>query len=137
MPTKIEVTGLKEFQASLRAMDSALPRRLRLVLNDATELVLAWARPRMPRKSGRAVASLKARSSQRESRVALGGTKAPYAPWLDFGGQGRVHGRPPKRPFIKDGRYLYQGLKARRLDVTKAMADGVAELAREAGLEVT
>jgi hypothetical protein len=132
----IRIEGIKEFQKSLRAVDRDMPKRLRLVLNDAAAVVIDWAVPRVPRVTGRAVASVKAKSSQRESRVAIGGRRAPYMPWLDFGGEGKVKGRPGPRPFIKKGRYLYAGLDATHDDVQKIMEKGIAELARDAGLEV-
>lgn len=137
MSEPIRITGLKEFQKSLRSMDSGLPKLLRLAFNEATAVVIDWAVPRIPRKTGRAAASVKARSSQREARVAIGGRRAPWMPWLDFGGQGKRPGRPAPRPFIRKGRYLYAGLDATHDDVTKIMERGIADLARRAGLEVS
>lgn len=133
----IRIDGLREFQAALRTMDAGLPKQLRLILNEASKEVIDYAESRFPRRSGRAAGSLKARSSQREARVALGGRRAPYAPWLDFGGEGRVHGRPPARPFIKGGRYVYRGLEVRRARITEIMSEGLDQLARDAGLDVT
>jgi hypothetical protein len=118
-------------------MDSDLPKALRLVLNEAVTTVIDWATPRIPRRTGRAAASVKARSSQRAARVAIGGKRAPYMPWLDFGGEGKAKGRPAARPFIKKGRYLYAGLDATHDEVTKIMERGLTELARRAGLEVS
>jgi hypothetical protein len=134
---KIEVTGLREFQRSLKLMDAGLPKKIRVVLNDAAKLVTDEAGARMPTKTGRARASLKARSTQRDARVGLGGKRAPYAPWLDFGGEGRRKGRPAARPFLKNGRYVYVALDHNRAKITAAMQDGLAELARDSGLEVT
>jgi hypothetical protein len=133
----IKIDGLKEFQRALRDMDRDLPKQLRVILNDAVGLVLDWARPRVPSRTGRARGSLKARSSQREARAAIGGRKAPYMPWLDFGGEGRAAGRPAARPFIRKGRYLYAGLDAKRDDVTEVMSRGMTVLAESAGLEST
>jgi hypothetical protein len=133
----MQVTGLREFQKSLRDADANLPKQLRLVLNEAGQVIIDYAQPRFARKSGAAVGSLKLRSSQRAVRLAYGGRKAPYAPWLDFGGQGRVHGRPGKRPFIAEGRYLYPGLRARADEIQNVMAAGLTRLASEAGMEVT
>nr|WP_244161701.1 HK97 gp10 family phage protein [Micromonospora eburnea] len=118
-------------------MDAGLPRQLRLALNAAAEEIIDYAEPRFPRRSGRAARSLKARSTQRVARIALGGRAAPYAPWLDFGGEGRIKGRPSKRPFIREGRYVYKGLEVRRDRVTEIMSDALAQLARDAGLEVS
>lgn len=132
----IRVEGLKEFQAALRAMDRDLPKQLRIMLNRAATVVIDWAVPRIPKRTGRAAGSVKARSSQRESRVAIGGRRAPYMPWLDFGGAVGP-GRSVQRPFRKKGRYLYAGLEANAEDVTKIMERGLAELAAGAGLEVS
>lgn len=137
MAEKITVTGLREFQRALRTMDADLPKQLRLVLNEAGQLVISYAQDHMPHVTGRARASVKARSSQREARVAVGGNRAPYVPWLDFGGEGRRKGRPAARPFIREGRYVYAGLRVHRQDITDLMSAGLTELARTAGLEVT
>jgi hypothetical protein len=132
----IKVDGLAEFQKSLRQIDADLPKQLRVMLNDAVTVVIDWAVPRIPRRTGRAAGSVKKRSSQREARVAMGGTRAPHMPWLDFGGK---VGREDSvvRPFRREGRYLYPGLKATHEDVTAIMEKGLAALAAGAGLEVT
>lgn len=136
MVGRIQVAGLREFQAHLRSMDAGLPRQLRLTLNTAAQVVIDYAEPRFPRRSGRAAGSLRARSSQRLARIALGGRRAPYAPWLDFGG--RVGpGRSVVRPYLPDGRYVYKGLAVRRTEITEAMSTGLNQLARDAGLEVS
>lgn len=132
MAEKITVTGIREFQAALRKMDADLPKQIRLILNDAVNLVVAYARPRFPSRTGRAAGSLKARSSQREARLALGGSRAPYAPGLDFGG-----GRPQFPPYQRGGRYVYKGLEVNREKITARMSQGLTDLARGAGLEVS
>lgn len=134
---KIEVTGLRDLQRALREVDAQLPKQLRLVLNEASELVLGYARSHIPSRTGKARSSLKARSSQREARVALGSRAAPYGGWLDFGGEGRRKGRPTHRTFIREGRYVYKGLAVHRSDVQGILAKGLADVARGAGLEVT
>jgi hypothetical protein len=132
----IKIDGLAEFQKSLRQMDANLPKQLRVMLNSAVTVVIDWAVPRIPRKTGRAAASVKARSGQREARVAMGGTRAPWMPWLDFGG--RVGPKDSVvRPFRREGRYLYPGLAATHEEVTAIMEKGMVELAATAGLEVT
>jgi hypothetical protein len=133
---KIEITGLRELQRSLKQMDADLPKQIRLILNDASQVIIDYARPRFPTRTGKAVGSLKARSSQRAVRIAFGGKRAPYAPWLDFGGQGRHKGRPALRPFIREGRYLYPGLRVKRDEITQIMERGLVALATGAGFEV-
>lgn len=136
MADTIKIDGLREFQAALRRADAALPKQMRLALNEASDVVIDYATSHMPSKTGRARASLKARSSQREARVAMGGRKAPYAPWLDFGGQGKRKGRPASRPFLKDGRYVYKGLAVKRDKVQEILQAGLMRLAHDAGLDV-
>ena len=133
---RIEITGIKEFQASLRLMDSDLPKRLRIALNQASELVIDKARGQVPTRTGAARASLKVRSSQREARVAAGGRKAPYYPWLDFGGRtGR--NKSVKRAFLQEGRYIFPSLRKNRDEITQVMVTAIADLARDAGLDVS
>jgi hypothetical protein len=132
----IQVTGLRELRAQLRAADAALPKQIRVALNKSAELVISYARPHIPHKTGRAAASLKVRSSQTTAAVAAGGSRAPYYPFLDFGGSvGRrksVH-----RPFLTQGRYVYPGLRANRDHITEVMSAALTEVARSAGFEVT
>jgi hypothetical protein len=130
----VEVTGLKEFRAQLKAMDAGLPKMIRVALNEASDLVISYARPKVPHRSGRAQSSLKVRSSQKEARIAAGGTRAPYYPWLDFGG---TTPRGGTRPFYTEGRYIYPGLRANRDEITEKMSTALTALAHDAGLEVT
>lgn len=137
MPDKITTAGIKEFQKALRELDADLPKTLRLIFNEAGELIVDYAQSHMPSKTGRARASVKARSTQRAGQISIGGNRAAYVPWLDFGGEGRRRGRPAARPFIKQGRYVYVGLRVHNEDITALMARGLTDLARAAGLEVT
>lgn len=134
---KIKIEGLREFQKSLRQMGADLPKQIRTVFNAAAGIIVDYAQAHIEVKSGRARASVKARSSQRLAQVAIGGSRAPYVPWLDFGGEGRVRGRPGKREFIKEGRYVYRGLRLHGDDITDLMAQGVVDLATSAGLQVS
>lgn len=136
MAEPLQITGLREFQRALRQMDAGLPKQIRLVFNDATKVVIRDATSRMPSRSGRAIASVKARSSQREARVAIGGARAPYVPWLDYGGKTGPN-RSVVRPFIREGRYLYPALTRERDELQKILEAGLVELATGAGLEVS
>jgi hypothetical protein len=130
----IQIDGLKQFQQALRKMDADLPKQLRVALNKASQLVIDYAKPKVPRRSGRAAASLKVRSSQKAARIAAGGRSAPYYPWLDFGGKIPQGGT---RPFYTEGRYIYPALKANREEITGVLEQAVTDLARGAGLDVT
>lgn len=136
MADAIKVEGLAEFTRNLKRLDADLPKMQRKALNAAADIVLDYARPKIPRRSGRAAASLKAKSTQTAVRVAAGGTKAPYYPWLDFGGRvGRK--RSVKRPFIGEGRYIYPALAAKRDDFEAALTAALVASAESAGFEVS
>lgn len=132
-PIKIE--GLAEFNRNLRKLNNDLPKALRLAHNEAANIVVDWAKPKVPKKSGRAASTLKAKSTRTESRVHGGSTNAPYYPWLDFGGKVGIH-KSVSRPFYSDGRYIYPGLGANREEVYDALVRGLITVADSAGLEV-
>lgn len=131
----IRVTGLKEFNRNLRAMDRDLPKGLRLAGNAAAQIVVDTARPRVPRRTGRAAGSVKAASTRTAARVSGGGPRVPYYPWLDFGGRvGR--NRSVRRPFLKEGRYIWAAFADRRGVVQDTLRDELVKVARGAGIEV-
>lgn len=137
MSARIDIVGLREVQRSLREVDAGLPKQIRLIFNEATGLIVDYSKAHIEVRSGRAKGSIKARSSQRTAAVAIGGSRAPYTPWLDFGGEGRRRGRPSARPFIREGRYVYKGLRLHHDDITAIMSKGLTELVQSAGLEVS
>lgn len=136
MDAKVAVEGLAEFSRGLRKLDAEAPKQLRLTFNAAADLLISKTRPKIPARSGRARNSLKARSTRTSARVAVGGTKARHYPWLDFGGQGRIKGRPAPREFIREGRYLYPTLRQIKPQIAELLDDGLRQVARDAGLEV-
>lgn len=132
-PVKIE--GLAEFRANLKAMDAALPRGLRVAFNQAADIVVADARPGIPTRSGKAKASVKARSTQAYVRIVGGGARVPYYPWLDFGGRiGR--NKSVRRPFYPEGRYIYKAFYRNRPRFVEILESSLVEVARGAGIEV-
>lgn len=136
MAEAIKIEGLREFRAGLKRMDKGLPKGIRIALNSVVDIVVDDARPRIPRRTGRAAASLKSQSTQTKARIKAGGSRAPYFPWLDFGGRtGR--NKSVVRPFFKKGRYVWLSFADKRTEVTEALDDALADVARGAGLEVT
>lgn len=133
---KVEVQGLNELVRALRKMDTDIPKGMRVALNDATKVVTDYAESRIPKRTGAARASIKAKSTTKTARVSGGNRKAPYYGWLDFGGQGRVKGRPAPRPFIKEGRYLWKALDVKRDDFLDALQAGIVAVAEGSGLEL-
>lgn len=135
MADPIKIDGLAEFSRNLKTLDRNLPKALRVAFNQCADIVVNQARPAVPSKSGRASGSVRAKSTQTASRVSGGGNRAPYYPWLDFGGRvGRNHSI--KRPFLKDGRYIYAAFFANRTKYKDAMEDALVQVAAQAGIEV-
>jgi hypothetical protein len=131
----VSVEGLDQFRRALRMMDKALPRTLRVAMNEAAALLIQKAKPLVPRLTGRAADSMKVRSSQSAVRVAVGGSRAPYYPFLDFGG--RVGpGKSVHRPFMTEGRYLYPTLRANKTEFNEVLEDALKGAARSAGIDV-
>ena len=132
----IHVAGLRDFQSALKQMDGESQKQLRVVLNQASDIVVTYATPKVPARSGRARKSLRAQSSQREAKVMGGSKKVPYYPWLDFGGRvGKK--KDVHRPFLKRGRYIYAAYSHQYPEVMEALQAGLAQLAEDAGLTVT
>lgn len=131
----IRIEGLAQLNRSLKRLDSELPKGLRLAHNEAANIVVDEARRRIPSVSGRARASVKARSTRTASRVSAGSKRAPYVPWLDYGGEGRVKGRPPKREFRKGGRYVYPSFHDKRDEFTQVLERALLQTVSAAGLE--
>lgn len=129
----IRVSGLKEFQAKLRVMDAKAPRQIRLVLNDSAGIVVDRVRPLVPKRSGRASASVRAVSQQQKGVVKAGGSRAVYYPWLDFGG-GVGRRNSVRKPYIAKGRYLYPTYERVRPAVIVSMETGLDRLIRQSGL---
>jgi hypothetical protein len=130
------VRGLAEFSRSLRKVDSEAAKGLRVASNEAADFLINATRPKMPSRTGAARKSLKARSTRTAVRVSMGGPRAPYVPWLDFGGHvGR--GNSVRRPFIKEGRYLYPTFHANRDQFQQILQESLVRAAESAGLEVS
>lgn len=132
---KIVVVGIPDLQKALKQIDRDLPKELAAGLAEASQIVLDAAKPKVPRgKTGRAQDSMKVRKQQRGAALAVGGSKAPYFPWLDFGGKvGR--NKSVKRPFIPEGRYIYPTLKEKRPQVAAKVDEVLERLATAAGFE--
>jgi hypothetical protein len=139
----ITVEGLAQFSRNLKKIDNDLPKALRVALNQGSGLVVDFAHRNMPARSGRARRSVKAISTRTEARVKGGGTRAPYYPWLDFGGRvgrgrtgkgtGSVH-----RRFVRDGRYIYGGYyKVKGSgELERVLTKALLDVVESAGIEV-
>ncbi len=133
---QIRVEGLAEFARAINKVDRESAKQLRVNMNEAADLLISRTRTKVPSVSGAARASMKARSTRTSARISVGGRKAPYFPWLDFGGQGKIPGRPAARAFYTEGRYVYPTLSEIRPEIERALDEGIRDVAKNVGLGV-
>lgn len=133
---EVEIHGLKPFLAHLGAVDKKLKPEVRKIHNQAAQIVVLDARPHVPKVSGTAARTVKAQSTQRQSRVVGGGNQAPYYGWLDFGGWGGTN-KANYRTIFQEGRYIYASYFAHEAEFQVIMRNGLVRLAESSGLEVT
>ena len=132
----IQVTGLKDLRKALRDVAKDAPKELSAGLAEASEIVASAARPKVPARTGRAAASIKVRKQSTGAALAVGGARAGYFPWLDFGGRTGKH-KSVRRPFLREGRYIYPTLRDKRPDVNAKVDEVLARLAVRAGFDTS
>lgn len=131
----VQIEGLRDIVRALRQVDADLPKALRLAANMAADIVVNEARRDVPTRTGRAKASIKAKSTRTAARVTSGGRRAPYMPFLDYGGRvGR--NKSVRRPYISDGRYVYPAFRRKRAEFEAVLRDQLRSVVRGAGLEM-
>ena len=133
----IRVEGIREVAAALRAIDKGLQKELRDGMKAAAEIVVPEIQARVPHRRGKAAASVKAKGTNRGAGISFGGTKAPYFPWLDFGGSvgrghepGKANSGAIKRDIVQGGRYVYPAIAAKQPEVREKVDDLLADLIR-------
>lgn len=132
---RLEIRGIKELNRALKKVDSDLPKGVRVALNGCSDFLIGKVQPQIPKVTGRAARSMRAASTRNEVRIKVGTRVAPYYPWLDFGGQGRVAGRPPERTFAKEGRYLYPTARKSSTEFQRVTENALTGVIRGAGLQ--
>lgn len=132
----IPIEGLRDLVRRLRQVDADLPKAMRLAANEAAQVVVDEAQRHVPRRSGKAAKSIKARSTRTAARVDSGGNRAPYMPWLDYGGKVGKNDSA-SRPFIADGRYVYPAFRSKRQQVEDTYRAALDRIIVGAGLEAT
>lgn len=141
MPTSrdvVAVEGLAELRRALGKIDAGLPKHLRDKLVPIGRRIADRARQRMPRRSGRAAASVSSGVSGNRAYVSTGKATVPYAPWLDFGGTLRPTGLrrgTQYRPKVQGGRYLYPAIADSQRDTERAASQALDDTAKELGLK--
>lgn len=139
---RVQVTGLREFQAALKKLDVGLTGELKSKFLGIAQGIATTIAGRVPHgPSGKASASVKAFGTLKGARVQAGGASAPYYPWLDFGGSigsrnapGHAPGKGVnKRPFVPEGRYMYPAIHDALAETEAAAKDALRDVARHAG----
>lgn len=133
--TRVVVTGLRELNKALKAADQEAADAMKAAMKLIAEGVAGDVRGRVPRLTGKAAASYKPRGGVKGAAIAFGGSKAPYAPWLDFGGAvGRR--KSVRRPVVSGGRYLYPAIADNMSDVQEKVAKAISDITGQYGFRV-
>lgn len=131
----IRVEGLRELQAALKNVDGESQKQLRVVLNEAAQVVVSGAQSRAPVRTGAYRSSIKVASGQREAKVKSGSAKVAYAGFIDYGGAvGRRHAT--KRQFIRSGRCVYPAYSSEKSNILAILNAGLIKLIQDSGLAV-
>lgn len=134
--TKVEVRGIRQLNSALKKMEGDLDKQLRAAFLSIAERVSSDAAGRVPKRTGRAASSIKPKASTRGASIAFGGSRAPYYPWLDFGGRVGIK-KSVTRPFIKRGRYVYPAIEDDNQFIRDKTDEALERIARAAGFDTT
>lgn len=136
----VRVEGLRETRRALREVGGRAQREFKAEMLEIAEDIAADARGRVPKITGRAAGSYIPKGLAAGAAVTFGGRRAPYAPWLDFGGTTGPGHRPGiagsgsvKRPVKPQGRYLYPSIRDNEEDIEERVGDVILGLARRHG----
>lgn len=138
----LRVEGLAELRRALSKITPIEAKtELRVGLKAAAEVVARDAQGRIPSKTGRARASVRATSGGNRAYVVGGKARVPYYGWLDFGsrsprsGQSRSTGpwtgtgRGPT-----DGRFIYPAFDAKQNEVVRLVGSAVSKALNDLNL---
>jgi hypothetical protein len=121
MAKAVELVGAAqaaELRAALRECSDDIGDLVFSELEDIAKTIVADVRGRVPRVTGAAAGSYRARAGG----IIFGGPDVPYVPWLEFGGA--VGGKKATiRPRVKGGRYLYPTIAENFADIEKRVDD--------------
>lgn len=129
MNTEVDFSDFADWQKAMARFSSSADERIAKMLEQAAADVAGDAQRLVPRgPSGRARASLRALGAA----VVMGGARAPYGPWLEFGGRVGID-NSVRRAVVPGGRYIWPSWMKNRTDILTAMERGLDALADESG----
>lgn len=137
----LKVEGLAELRRALGKIEPVEAKtELRDGLKRAADLVARDAQGRVPSRTGRARASLRAVSGGNRAYVVGGKASVPYYGWLDFGGRRPITGNPRSvGPWAGSGRgpiggrAIYPAFEARQDEVVSLVEDALAKALTDLG----
>jgi HK97 gp10 family phage protein len=116
---KIQIEGLKETQAALRAVSNDLKTEMKPTHLKAAQIIVDGSKRYVPVRSGKLAASIRAAATQTGGRVRAGFAAVPYAGPIHFGW-------PARR--IKPQPFIYDAMDDRRAEVLKVYADRISRI---------
>lgn len=141
-----KVEGLRETVAAFRAVDRELPRQMQKEFKAIAEFVRDRIRSKVPGRAGGAIGARATTTFAAITRPKGGpgdrSSRYGYYPWLDFGG-GALHARGVtastdrqfRRPFIKEGRYIYPTIGDYYGEIVDSALIAVERVADRAGFD--
>lgn len=123
----IQVSGIRELRAALKAAEGHLPSELRKGLNEVANLIVVDARPHIPVRTGRLAGTLRARSTQTAAQVVLGTARTPYAQAVYWGTGPRTGTRGPHN--IKAHQVMHESFERQKPAIADALRTVLDRLA--------
>lgn len=129
----IRMRGLPEFNRALMRASELTTEARQEVSKEASQLAVAWAHGRIPKRTGRAARSVRVVRFGAVYGVQGGDEKTRYYPWLDFGGRTGKR-KSVVRQYIDGGRYIYPGIAATAAQAQNVLEKAVADVISRSGL---
>lgn len=117
--SRIQIEGLKETQAALRAVSDDLKKEMKPTHLQAAEIIVEGSKKYVPVRSGRLSSSIRAFATQTGGRVRVGSAATPYAGPIHFGW-------PARR--IKPQPFIYDAMDERRQQVLNVYAERISRI---------
>jgi len=131
----IQVTGVPNFRAALRAFDEEQKKQLKAVHLKTAMIVYRSAALRVPVRTGKLKSTLRPAATATYGAVRIGGKRsAPYAGPIHFGWPSRpAAARGWRGGPIQPNPFLYDALDNRRDEVEDAFFKFMVKAAKQAG----
>jgi HK97 gp10 family phage protein len=117
--SRIQIEGLKETQAALRAVSKDLKNEMKPTHLKAAEIIVDGAKRYVPVRSGKLSGSIRAAATQTGGKVRAGFAAVPYAGPIHFGW-------PSRR--IKPQPFIYDAMDERRQEVYRVYAERISKI---------